>query len=152
MMGGMGTSADAADAPAGQGHTPYLPEPTGPCPVGTTSLWLTDTSRPDPWAAGVSARELMVSLWYPAATSDGRRARYMTPAESELQLTSRGITGVPPDMLSTVRTNAAVDADAGRASAQPPPRRALARLHQPPQHAHRPGRGPGQPRLRRGRD
>jgi predicted dienelactone hydrolase len=34
----------------------------------------------------------------------------MTPAESELQLTSRGITGVPPDALSKVRTNAAVDA------------------------------------------
>jgi hypothetical protein len=34
----------------------------------------------------------------------------MTPAESELQLTSRGITGVPPDTLSTVRTNAAVGA------------------------------------------
>jgi predicted dienelactone hydrolase len=34
----------------------------------------------------------------------------MTPAESRLQLTSRGITGVPPDALSAVRTNAAVDA------------------------------------------
>jgi len=34
----------------------------------------------------------------------------MTPAESELQLGSRGITGVPPGALSTVRTNAAVDA------------------------------------------
>ncbi|HEY5354106.1 MAG TPA: alpha/beta hydrolase, partial [Streptosporangiaceae bacterium] len=78
----MGTSADAGDAPTGQEHTPYLPEPTGPCPVGTTSLCLKDVSRPDPWAAGVSARELMVSLWYPAAPSDGRRARYMTPAES----------------------------------------------------------------------
>ncbi len=111
MMGGMGTSADAADALAAQGHTPYLPEPTGPCPVGTTSLWLRDTSRPDPWAAGVTARELMVSLWYPAAAPDGRRARYMTPAESELQLTNRGITGVPPDMLSTVRTNAADGAE-----------------------------------------
>ena len=99
MMGGMGTSADA-------GHAPYLPEPTGPCPVGTTSLWLTDTSRPDPWAAGVSARELMVSLWYPAAPTDGRPAQYMTPAESELQLTSRGIAGVPSDALSTVRANA----------------------------------------------
>jgi len=52
----------------------------------------------------------MVSLWYPATPSDGRRARYMTPAESELQLTSRGITGVPPDVLSTVRTNAVSDA------------------------------------------
>ena len=120
MIGGMGTSADAGDAPAGPGHTPYLPEPTGPGPVGTTSLWLTDISRPDPWVAGVSARELMVSLWYPAAPSDGRRARYMTPAESELQLTSRGITGVPPDALSTVRTNAVSDATpAGRQRSLP---------------------------------
>jgi Platelet-activating factor acetylhydrolase, isoform II len=47
---------------------------------------------------------------YPATSSAGRRAQYMTPAESELQLTSRGITGVPPDVLSKVRTNAAVDA------------------------------------------
>jgi dienelactone hydrolase len=120
MIGDMGTSADAGDALAGPGHTPYLPEPTGPYPVGTTSLWLTDTSRPDPWAPGVHARELMVSLWYPATPSDGQRARYMTPAESGLQLTSRGITGVPPDVLSTVRTNAAVDATpAGRQRSLP---------------------------------
>jgi dienelactone hydrolase len=110
MMGGMGISADAGDAPAGQGPTLYLPEPTGPSPVGTTSLWLTDTSRPDPWAAGVSARELMVSVWYPATAPDGRTAQYMTSAESGLQLTSRGITAVPPDALSTVRTNAVTDA------------------------------------------
>jgi dienelactone hydrolase len=91
--------------------TPSLPEPTGPHPVGTTSLWLTDTSRPDPWAAGVDARELMVSLWYPTAASDGPRAPYLTPAESELQLTSRGIAGrFRPDVLSTTRTNAVSDA------------------------------------------
>jgi dienelactone hydrolase len=106
----MGTPADAGDALAAQRNLPCLPEPTGRCPVGTTSLWLTDTSRPDPWAAGVNARELMVSLWYPATPSDGPRARYMTPAESELQLTSRGITGVPPGVLSTVRANAVSDA------------------------------------------
>jgi len=120
MIGGMGTSADAGDARTGQGHTPSLPEPTGPCPVGTTSLYLKDVSRPDPWAAGVSARELMVSLWYPATPSDGRRARYMTPAESGLQLTSRGLSGVPRDALSTVRTNAVSGATpAGRQRALP---------------------------------
>ena len=59
---------------------PWLPEPTGERPVGTTSVHLTDTSRPDPWVAAVSARELMVSLWYPAMPSDGRLAQYMTPA------------------------------------------------------------------------
>ncbi len=120
MMGGMGTSADAGDAQAARGRTPYLPEPTGPCPVGTTSLWLTDSSRPDPWVAGVNARELMVSLWYPAVPSDGRRARYMTPAESELLLASAGITSVPRDTLSTVRTNAVSDATpAGRQRSLP---------------------------------
>jgi dienelactone hydrolase len=73
-------------------------------------LYLKDASRPDPWAAGVNARELMISLWYPAAPSDGPRAPYMTPAESRLQLTGRGITGISPDTLSTVRTNAVSDA------------------------------------------
>jgi dienelactone hydrolase len=120
MMEGMGTSADAGDAPAGRGPSPYLPQPTGPYPAGTASVWLTDTSRPDPWVSGVNARELMVSLWYPAVPSDGRRARYMTPAESELQLTSRGITGIPQDTLSTVETNAVSDArPAGRQHSLP---------------------------------
>ena len=116
----MGTSADASDEPAGPGPTPYLPEPTGPYPAGTTSLHLEDTSRPDPWVAGAVARELMISLWYPATSSDGRRAEYMTPAESEFQLTSRGITGVPSDTLSRVRTNAVSDATpAGRQRSLP---------------------------------
>jgi dienelactone hydrolase len=100
--------------------TPYLPEPTGPCPVGTTSFCLKDTSRPDPWAPGVGARELMVSLWYPATPSDGRRARYMTPTESELLLANGSITGVPQDALSTTRTNAVSDAaPAGRQRSLP---------------------------------
>ena len=110
MMGAMGTSADAGRVPVGPGPALYLPEPTGPCPVGITSLWLTDTSRPDPWAAGAVARELMVSLWYPAAPPGGRPAPYMTPAESELQLTSRGITGIPPGALSMVEASAVSDA------------------------------------------
>ena len=110
MMGGMGASVGADGVPTGTGPTPYLPEPTGPYPAGITSLWMTDASRPDPWASDAAARELMVSLWYPATSPDGPRTQYMTPAESELQLTSRDITGIPPDTLSTVRTNAALDA------------------------------------------
>lgn len=115
MMGSMGTSGDPGRAPPGPGHAARLPEPTGPSAVGTTSLYLKDVSRADPWAVGMDARELMVSLWYPAAPSDRPRARYMTPAESELQLTSRGMTGVRPDALSMVRANAIGDAaPAGR--------------------------------------
>jgi dienelactone hydrolase len=56
----------------------------------------------------------MVSVWYPAAGSDGRRARYMTPAESGLLLANADITSVPRDALSTVRTNAAADAAPAR--------------------------------------
>ncbi|OUC97784.1 alpha/beta hydrolase [Streptosporangium minutum] len=95
--------------------TPYLPEPTGSHPVGTTSLYLKDTSRPDPWVPSVKARELMVSLWYPAKSPGRKRAPYMTPKESELLLKSGGITSVPADTLSKTRTNAFTDADpAGR--------------------------------------
>jgi dienelactone hydrolase len=99
---------------------PYLPEPTGPSPVGLTSLHVTDASRPDPWVAEVAARELMVSLWYPAAPADGPRAPYMTAAESGLMLANAGVTGVPPGALSTVRTSAVSDAvPAGRPRGHP---------------------------------
>ncbi|MFD5872034.1 alpha/beta hydrolase family protein [Streptomyces sp. NPDC060322] len=112
-----GPSAAAADGPNRAAH---LPAPTGHGAIGTTSLHLTDDSRPDPWAAGADARELMVSLWYPTVSPNGRRAQYMTPAESELLLEEGGITGVPSDVLSTVRTNAFTDArPAGRVRGLP---------------------------------
>ncbi|WP_350279494.1 hypothetical protein [Kribbella sp. HUAS MG21] len=42
-----------------------LPRPTGPFAVGTTELHLVDHARDDPYVPG-RARELMVSVWYPA--------------------------------------------------------------------------------------
>ncbi|WP_329224987.1 alpha/beta hydrolase [Streptomyces sp. NBC_00111] len=112
-----GPPAAAADGPD---SAAYLPRPTGPRAVGTTSLHLTDDSRPDPWAAGADARELMVSLWYPTDSPNGRRAQYMTPTESELLLEEGGITGVPSDVLSTVRTHAFTEArPAGRVRGLP---------------------------------
>lgn len=93
----------------------WLPAPTGNRSVGITSLYLNDVSRPDPWVPSAGTRELMVSLWYPTAQSGGPRAQYLTPEESELLLADGGVTGVPPDVLSTVRTNAVRDArPAGR--------------------------------------
>jgi dienelactone hydrolase len=88
---------------------PRLPRPTGRHPVGMTSLHLKDFSRPDPWVPTVTARELMVSLWYPAKATNGRRVRYLTPRESELIL--QGALGTPSDVLSGTRTNAISDAE-----------------------------------------
>ncbi|MER7674308.1 esterase [Kitasatospora sp. NPDC096128] len=62
----------------------WLPQPTGPYPVGTTALQLTDDGRDDPWKPG-QHRKLMVSFWYPTtrpATGDDR-APYMLPAAAE---------------------------------------------------------------------
>ena len=41
--------------------------PTGPYAIGTVQLHLVDHSRRDPWTR--RPRELMVSVWYPAAMS-----------------------------------------------------------------------------------
>jgi predicted dienelactone hydrolase len=89
--------------------TPYLPAPTGSRPVGNTSVYLKDTSRPDTWVPSEPYRELMVSLLYPAASSHGTKTRYMTPAESAAMLEDSGL-DVPADVLSTTVTNAVADA------------------------------------------
>ncbi|MGW2160940.1 alpha/beta hydrolase family protein [Nonomuraea sp. NPDC001699] len=105
-------SAAPSAAPAGPAT---LPAPTGDHPVGTTALYLKDASRPDPWNLDVDARELKVTLWYPAERRDGRRAAYMTPQEAELGLRRLGVGGVPDGTLSGTRTNAVADAEpAGR--------------------------------------
>ncbi|MEU8384089.1 alpha/beta hydrolase [Streptosporangium sp. NPDC048865] len=87
-----------------------LPAPTGPHPVGTTALYMKDTSRPDPWDPDADARQLKVTLWYPTEQRDGRRAPYMTTRESELLLKGSGIATAPYDTLSRTRTNAVQDA------------------------------------------
>ncbi|MFI7128374.1 alpha/beta hydrolase family protein [Nonomuraea sp. NPDC050153] len=118
-------SASAASAAAGRGNPAggstiqtvaaretalHIPKPTGKLPIGMTSLYLKDASRPDPWVSSVKARELMVSLWYPAAKAGGARAAYMTVKESELTLKEAGVSGVPGDLLSKTRIDAVKDA------------------------------------------
>ncbi|MEV4080767.1 alpha/beta hydrolase [Nonomuraea fuscirosea] len=101
-------AAAVSPTPAGPAT---LPAPTGPHPVGTTVLYLKDTSRPDPWNLDAKARELKVTLWYPAKQRDGQRAPYMTPKESELLLRGTRIASAPYDTLSKTRTNAIKDAE-----------------------------------------
>ncbi|NRQ37764.1 alpha/beta hydrolase [Nonomuraea sp. NN258] len=109
--GAAGVSAGAAaGATAARVPALVLTAPTGPHPVGTTSLHLVDGSRPDPWVPERAERELMVSLWYPARTAHGRRAPYLTEREAELLLREQYIEGIPAEALSRARTNAVTGA------------------------------------------
>ncbi|MEV6767599.1 hypothetical protein AB0N05_03105 [Nocardia sp. NPDC051030] len=55
-----------------------LPRPVGQSPVGTTTLHLVDQGRTDPFQTD-RARELMVSVFYPASEVDRHpRARYLS--------------------------------------------------------------------------
>ncbi|MEU8385638.1 alpha/beta hydrolase [Streptosporangium sp. NPDC048865] len=108
VLTGTGTADAAASA-----HTPApaLPAPTGGHAVGRSVMHLVDSSRPDPWVAGRKARELMVSVWYPARKAVGRPARYVTPQESELIVRSvPQLKDLPPDTLARTRTHARADA------------------------------------------
>ncbi|HEY3688801.1 MAG TPA: hydrolase [Pseudonocardiaceae bacterium] len=49
-----------------------LPAPSGPLPVGTTTLHLVERSRADPWVPSARPRELMITLFYPARPGDTR--------------------------------------------------------------------------------
>lgn len=86
-----------------------LPVPTGRHPVGRDVLHLVDRDRPDPWVPA-APRELMVSVWYPAAAARGERVPYATAEESRLLLSAYGVTGVPADALTHVGTHARVGA------------------------------------------
>ncbi|MET9666805.1 lipase [Streptomyces sp. NPDC006475] len=56
-----------------------LPVSTGRQPVGSTELHLVDSERRDPWATD-RARELMVSIWYPARRAKGYPRQPYMPA------------------------------------------------------------------------
>lgn len=84
-----------------------LPEPTGPRAVGRDTLYLVDKSRKDPWVTTAAARELMVSVYYPARKGTGTAARYMTVKEAELLLRLKAPqANVPADVAANVRTYA----------------------------------------------
>jgi predicted dienelactone hydrolase len=85
-----------------------LPTPTGPYPVGTSILYFKDAARiEDAAQAGVSQRELMVQLWYPAQPSHNRLARYREPRETNLLSSYQ----------SVLRTNSRLDAPVAHAGA-----------------------------------
>lgn len=93
---GQGWATPAATGPARL----TLPSPTGPHRVGTVSLHLVDRSRPDSAAGPGHYRELMASVWYPAAARDRRH-----PVAPWMPATS----------LRALLENAGFDADAAAA-------------------------------------
>jgi predicted dienelactone hydrolase len=109
---------EKASAATEAGDRLVLPKPTGPHPVGREVLHLVDQNRTDPWVP-TGPRELMVSVWYPAAAKRGKPVPYATAEESRLLLEIAGLSNVPADTLTRVLPHA-------RASA--PPKRTNRRL------------------------
>ena len=97
-------AAPAASA-ADQDPAPVLrlPSPTGPFAVGRDTLHLVDRDRTDPWVPEAGARELLVSMYYPARSGTGRTAPYLTADEARLLLESQHLEGViaPEDVAAT---------------------------------------------------
>lgn len=81
------SGAEVASARAyAAGAAAHLPAPTGPYGIGTVSARLVDASRHDPWVPSQPYRELMISVWYPAASGSAEhhpRARYMAPGAAD---------------------------------------------------------------------
>jgi predicted dienelactone hydrolase len=65
-----------------------LPKPTGPYPVGTRIIYLKDPGRME--HEGLP-RELIVQLWYPAASSKNHLAAYQRMPETSLATSYRSV-------------------------------------------------------------
>lgn len=109
-----GTSSEAALAAAEPPAAFALPRPTGPHQaIGTAELHLVDRGRPDPWVPG-RVRELMVSVWYPAARPEGRAAPYLRPgvADALTKVDALGVFKAGTVDWAGARTHAAESAPA----------------------------------------
>jgi dienelactone hydrolase len=106
---GSAASAAAFDVQAG------LPRPTGSYAVGRDTLHLVDQDRKDPWVPAAGARQLMVSMYYPAKPKTGRPAPYMTPEEARLLLEAKASgSTAPAEKVSGLRTYARTAASPAR--------------------------------------
>ncbi|MFD5562923.1 alpha/beta hydrolase family protein [Kitasatospora griseola] len=105
------TAPPSAAAPASVGSVVSLPRPTGPYAVGRDLLHLVDRNRQDPWVPSAGARQLMVSMYYPARAGSGTPAPYMTTEEARLFLAAKAPgSGIPPETMAGTGTWARADA------------------------------------------
>ncbi|MER6308213.1 alpha/beta hydrolase [Streptomyces sp. NPDC001657] len=105
-------AAPAAAPAAPAAATLHLPRPTGPYAVGRDTLHLTDKQRRDPWVPSAGARELMVSVYYPARPGTGHhRAPYLNTKEAQLLLQGIHRADAPlAKAFAATRTHARTDA------------------------------------------
>ncbi|MFC9647837.1 alpha/beta hydrolase family protein [Streptomyces sp. NPDC056937] len=104
-------TAPATPGSPARAEAPQLPRPTGPYAVGRHTLHLTDHSRPDPWVPLAGARELMVTMYYPAHGGTGRPARYATTEEIRLLIESQNLEdAAPPETVSATGVHSRVNA------------------------------------------
>ncbi|MET7461164.1 alpha/beta hydrolase [Nonomuraea sp. NPDC005501] len=105
------TSLPAAASSTGTSDVRFaIPRPTGQYEVGRDTLHLVDVGRRDPWMPAAGARELMVSMYYPARAG-GSAAPYMTVDEARLLLKGQKLDTVfKAEQLAGVSTNAHVGA------------------------------------------
>ncbi|MGK5553799.1 alpha/beta hydrolase family protein [Actinomadura kijaniata] len=106
-------ASESKAALPGAGGTAVLPRPTGPSAVGRTTLHLVDKTRRDPWTPAAAARELMVSLYYPARPgTGGPAAPYMTIQEARLLLQRKAPKAAgAANTISRLATHARSDAE-----------------------------------------
>ncbi|KFK86942.1 acetylhydrolase [Streptomyces sp. JS01] len=113
----LNSASPAASTPPASGDPAVpaaltLPRPTGPYATGRDTLFLTDHERTDPWVPAAGARQLLVSLHYPARPgSGGDPAPYMPEAEARLMLAQRGLDDPEwPGLVAATRTFSRTDA------------------------------------------
>ncbi|GAA1966661.1 alpha/beta hydrolase [Amycolatopsis minnesotensis] len=87
-----------------------VPPPTGHHAVGTAELHLVDETRADPWVPESGPRELVVSMYYPAAVPVGAPRQYLTAREAEILLAANDLPEIPPELLAGTRSSARVGA------------------------------------------
>ena len=70
----------------------HLPRPTGPYPIATRTLYFVDPNRQEshPHAPHIP-REVVVQIWYPSATTHGKRAVYREWKETDLRSTYQAV-------------------------------------------------------------
>jgi predicted dienelactone hydrolase len=110
MLGGISAQGTVAETPPAASAAPAsieLPAPTGASRVGTTRWLVTDTARPETFAAPGIHRQVEVLAWYPAvAPGSGTPAPYLREGMAEVPPGLR----TPLAALADVRTRAFLDA------------------------------------------